>query len=390
MTTGDANRYARIGIELAVTLAGVAFAALAWRADPAWWEQHVLELHCTTRPWEPGAALATRVGMLAVAALIVLAARPRLGRWVGKDAGHAIGAVGRASVAVVLALVVSELLLRSQNRPPGVDVPATRPDPHLSRVLVPSSTTETVRGGRAISFAVDALGLRARRQDDRPDLSHPTLLVAGESIALGYAVPFEESAPYLVEQATGVQTLNASVSAYANDQVYRRMKEVLDLLAHPLAVVTFVVPPQIERNVDYRRERFVLGADGSLTVVAPATGFLRQSRLFELFDRIAPHSDAAFELARAIVVATAKDARARGAFPLFVATNFRVPCQHDESGESSLAHRLFAGLGVTHVSVDLDPRWSVPEDGHPDVRGSRALADAIVAELRRAKVLSPG
>ncbi len=388
MKTGDENRYARVVVEVAATLAGVALAVFTARADRSWWEAHVLVLHCTTRPWEPVAARASRVAALGIAAIAVVVARPRLGRWVGRDARRAFGTVARVAVAAALAMGVSELILRSKRRPVAApDVPATRPDAHLTRVLVPSRTTETTRGGRTISFAVNALGLRARREDDLPDLSRPAILVVGESIAQGYAVPYEESPPYLVERATGVPTLNAAVSAYANDQAYRRMKEVLDRLEHPLAVVSFVVPLQIQRNVDYRRERLALGADGSLTVVPPAPVFVRQSRLFDLFDRIAPQTDTAFELARAIVAATAKDVRARGAFPLFVATNFGAPCLHDESGESSLAHHLFSGLGVTHVSVDLDPSWSVPEDGHPDVRGSSALADAIATELRRAKAL---
>jgi hypothetical protein len=375
-------RGARVVVESATAFAGFALGALAWRADRPWWEAHVLDLRCATQPWELSVATVARIAALAIGAALVLFARPRLGRGVERDPRRALGVTIRVGAAAVLALVFSEALLRGKTQPvPRPDVPETRADPHLGRVLAPSRTTETVRGGRSISFAVNALGLRVRTENEMPDLSRPSILVVGESIAEGYAVPYDESPSYLIEKATGIPTLNAAVSGYANDQVYRRMNEILERLERPLAVVTFVVPLQIQRNVDYRRERLALLADGSLAVVLPAPKFVRDVRLFELFDRVAPRDDTAFRIARAILIATARDARARGAFPLFVATNFRSPCLHDESGQSSLAHRLFAGLDLPYVSVDLDPRWAVPGDGHPDVRGSRALAEAIVTEL---------
>jgi hypothetical protein len=382
----ESSRTARVAAEGAAAAASLLLAALAWRADRAWWEIHVSPGACMTHPWEPGALTVARWMTVAVAVALAAVARPRLGRWVGRDARGALGATVRVALAVVLAVGAAELVVRSTRKasPLPPDVPAVQPDAHLGRVLVPSRTTVAVRGGRPISFAVNALGLRARSEDDMPDLSRPHVLLAGESVAQGYAVPYEESPAYLVEQETGVSTLAVSVSAYANDQVYERTRQILAVVAHPLAVVTLVVPLQIARNVDPRRERLALLDDGSLVTVPPSTGGLR---LFELLDRVSPHGREALDVARAIVTATAKDARDRGAFPLFVATNFREPCLHDESGESSLAHRLFEGLGVTHVSVDLDRAWEVEGDGHPDVRGSRALASAVAAALRDAGVL---
>jgi SAM-dependent methyltransferase len=383
------DRRARRIVEAGVVIGAIACAAASWLIDRWWWEEHVLPLHCAVRPWEVEAPRVVRVLGLVVAAALLLVVRPLLGAWVGRDARQALGAVLRIGVAALLALVSTEAILRVTHPPaaPLSDVPAIVADPHLGRALAASRTSETQRGGRTVAFAVNALGLRARSEGDLPDLSRPSILVAGESIAQGYAVNYDESAPYLVEQSTGVPTLNAGVSAYANDQVYRRMREVLDRLERPLAVVTFVVPLQIRRDVDYRRERLAPREDGSLAIVPPASPRVQSLRLFDLFDHVGPHSGEAFEVARAVISATAKDVRQRGAFPLFLATNFGEPCLHDESGESSLAHHLFAGLNVEHVSVDLDPAWSVPGDGHPDVRGSRALADAIVRELRKAQVL---
>jgi hypothetical protein len=382
--------YLRFAAEVAVTLMGLALVGWAFCADRVWWETHALPNGCATSAWELALARAARLAALVGSGVLVLLVRPRLGRWLATDPRGAALLLARVVGAAVLALTLSEMVLSWRSKPPlfPSDVPAIQPDAHLSRALVPSCTTEVVRGGRSISFAINALGLRARTQDDMPDLARPTILVAGESIAQGYAVPYEESVPALVERTTHIQTLNAGVATYANDQVYRRTEQVLGLLERPLAVVTFVVPLQIQRNVDRRRERLALGPDGSLVVTPPAApSLLRDTQLYQLFDRVLPHDHSAFDLTRAILRATAKGARARGAFPLFVNTNWLGPCFHDETGESSLAHRHFEGLDLPYVSVDLDPAWEVPQDLHPDVRGSRALATAIVEALRKAAIL---
>jgi hypothetical protein len=383
VTADDPSRRGSRGVaDATVAIAAASLVLFAWTADRPWWETHVLPLSCATRPWQLHAFGAVRVAALVGAATLVAVVRPKL-------RGDLVGAVARTGIAAVLAVGVAALALGSRGSGARVppEVPAIRPDEHLGRVLEPSRTGEVQRGGRTIRFAVNALGLRARTEDDLPDRARPSILVVGESIAQGYAVPYEESPPYLVEQATGVPTIDAAVSAYASDQAYRRMTEVLALFERPLAVVTFVVPLQVQRSVERWREHLAVGPGGALEVVSPDHGLLRSLRLFEVLDRVGPHTREALDVTRAIVAATARDARGRGAFPLFVATNFREPCLHDASGESSLAHQLFEGLDVPYVSVDLDPAWGVPGDGHPDVRGSRALADAIVAKLRGAHVL---
>ena len=375
---------------LAVAVLGVALLLWALRADRAWWEQHVFVLDCATGPRDVASVLVGR-GVAAVAGVgLIAVARPRWARWLAASPRRAAASATRVALAAALALLVSEVVLRWTAKPadsPPKDVPALRTDAHLSYALAPKTSGHVLRGGRDIAFAVNAMGLRTATESELPDLSRPSILIAGESIAQGYAVPYDESVGFLVEQATGVPTLNAAVVAYASDQVYRRMQEVLPELEHPIAVVTFVVPVQIERNVSFRREHLVVLEDGSLAVAAPAPALLRDMQLVRLLGGLLPHDDSAVRIARAIYAATAREVRARGAYPLFVATNYREACLHDESGESSLSARLFRGLDVPHVSVDLDTAWDVPEDGHPDVRGSRALAAAIVDALREARVL---
>jgi hypothetical protein len=38
------------------------------------------------------------------------------------------------------------------------------------------------------------------------------------------------------------------------------------------------------------------------------------------------------------------------------------------------------------MQVELDPSWRVPDDGHPDARAARAIAVAIAAQLRAARL----
>jgi hypothetical protein len=381
------NRAVAFVVETTVSLFGVSLVLWALVADRLWWEEHLFVLGCATGQLDVWGIFAGRVFAALAGVAFVVCVRARLARRVATTPGSAFAAVGRGAAATALALVVCEAALRTTTKPFSLDdVPPLRADPHLAIALRPGASSRIVRGGRELDFAVNALGLRVKNAADMPDLAEPAILVAGESVALGYAVPYEESAPFFVQQATGLLTLNAGVATYASDQVYRRMQEILPLLQHPLAVVTFVVPIQIQRNLSIRREHLVLGEDGTLTVVPPSPPILRDMQLLRLLGLVAPHDGSAVRIARAIYTETAKEVRARGAYPLFVSTNFRAPCLHDDSGESSLAHRLFSGLDVPHISVDIDPTWQAPHDGHPDVRGNRALAAAIASALGKAGV----
>jgi hypothetical protein len=81
----------------------------------------------------------------------------------------------------------------------------------------------------------------------------------------------------------------------------------------------------------------------------------------------------ALRLTRAILEATVREARLHGARPLFVAPLFEP--------EPELVRELLEGL--PHVAVRLAPERIMPWDGHPDPRGARQIADAIVAALQR-------
>jgi hypothetical protein len=126
----------------------------------------------------------------------------------------------------------------------------------------------------------------------------------------------------------------------------------------------------------------VLDPRGALAFRPPADELLASLRLVALFRHRLPFAtDAeladAQALARAVFVATAEAARARGAEPLFV-----VPVRDDSPEREALNGALFEATGLPYITVDLQADDVIPRDGHPNPRGARKLADAITAALR--------
>src|SRR5262249_33681722 len=189
---------------------------------------------------------------------------------------------------------------------------------------------------------------------------------------------WEDTFPALVGRALGLQVVNVSVPAYGTDQAYLRLAEALPRLSRPRVVVFVFVPQEIRRNVSPVREHFAVGPDGALARVAAATG-LAGWRLARVWSDEPFHGDEAIRVTRAILVAAAEAARARGAEPLFVVTNYGRRCAGDDPW---MVRELFAGL--PHVRVELDDADVFSAyDPHPNPRGSRKIADAVLAAVRR-------
>jgi hypothetical protein len=70
--------------------------------------------------------------------------------------------------------------------------------------------------------------------------------------------------------------------------------------------------------------------------------------------------DEPLRVTAAILRATAEAARARGAFPLFVVTNYGASCLRDEHGEAWVVDELFVRQALPFVRVDLDPEDRLP------------------------------
>jgi hypothetical protein len=375
---------------LLLALVGLGLIVAALRIDRDWVDVHVLPARCAVFPAEVAAAGRFRalLGGLGVLLLLLLLPVQRLAQRMAAR-GVSSGVVVRVALAVVLALVVSDLVLRRRARadagpPASMTLPPVRPDPHVGWALDGPSTTVVDADGRAVTYAVDAAGDRAASEKDVADPAAPTLLFAGESLTFGLGVAWEQTYPALVGQRLGVAVVDAGVHGYGDDQIYLSTLDHLSRLQRPLAVVTVALADLLERDVSGSRAHLVVGHDGVLVLAPPQAEVLRTSPLVAFVERVAPwEDDASLRVARAVFTATDHAARARGARSLFVLTNFLEPCLPDASGRPAIEGRLFDGLPVEHIRVDLDPSWIVKSALHPDARAHAKLADAVAAALTR-------
>lgn len=396
------NRAARVAARLLTTLAGVALVGWSLLADPRWAERHVLGLYCAT---SSGAWLLTRgfrwVGAAAgvavvwklAPALASRAGRLSVRRHAGASAGIAVAVVAALGVAEVVARRLNERLILGGGAPSrgGREAAMTRAEARLGWSYYPGRTTWVRVQDRNIAYAIDDDGDRARSADDHPHPDRPTILVAGESIAFGYGLPYEETFPYLVGRHLGLQVVNLAVVGYGSDQAHLRVLDALPRFRRPLAVVTLFLPDQLKRNVEPWRPRLGVGTDGALVPVPASRG----PRLTRLLRQLPYHDDEAVRVTAAILRATAAEARARGAVPLFVVTNFGPACRGEDGGEAWIVNELFVRQALPFVRVELDPEDRLPGtfERHPSLRGTRKLADAVERALRErlgARVVGAG
>jgi len=350
--------------------------------DRAWFERHVVLPALYTPPpsWTlPALRLAAVALGLVLAACAVAAGRRATP-----------GAVARVALAVALAVCTSELALRILYR--VLPVPETRiearlaaPDPRTGWAFIPRRSVDLPApgGGRVIRYSIDAHGNRAASPDWVEDPQAPTLLIAGESIATGHGLLWNETFAARLSGLLHAQVVDVAEGGYGSDQAHLRAIDALARLAHPVAVVTTVLPVQLYRNLHDDRPHMVL-RDGELMLV-PASG--SHLRLRQLLVNDLPYLGEAglqksLRLTHAILHATAAASRARGAQPLFVFPSFGSPRPLDAHPEAFIVRALLDDL--PHIVVDIDPAQLLPGDGHPDPEAARQIAAAI------AEALAPG
>jgi hypothetical protein len=385
---GHATRRLRITVEVLLGLAGLALVAWSLLADRDWFERHVYWRYCAIDPKELAHARVERWVAAIVGLVVILFVRPRVGRWAARRTVRALLVlVAQVGLATILALFTCDYVLRHKKKPPEspprLELPDSYQVPWYGWLHNPSRTKMLTYGTRQTSVCVDADGNRVRSADDVLDRSKPTIVFSGESITLGLGLDYADTYPAKVADALGVQSVNLSATGYGNDQAYLRVRDELPRLAKPIAVVTLMVPVQLVRNTDARRAHHVPREDGTIEEVAPDPQWWTTSPLRELFmNAVGYHSDDAIRVARATILATARDARAHGAYPLFMLTHWGPQCLPDASGAPSIERTLFDGLDVPHIRVDLDPSWWDAPSDHPDSRAHARMAEAIVSALR--------
>ena len=366
---------------------GAALLAAGRAMDAAWFDRHVLLPGYY--PWAPAwLPRDVRLAVLAVGIAVLLAAVP-----VGRALARATAAgAARVALAVLLALGASELILRrgegsaTKWRAPKLEFRIGRPDARFGWVLLPARSTVLGPPEGKVVYAVDAWGDRSASPQGAPDPDLPSLVVGGESIAVGHGVEYEETFAARLGKDLRLQVVNVACGGYGSDQALLRLGDALDRLRRPVAAVITFLPIMLSRNVQDYRPRLAL-RDGSLSLLPPAGGFSAHLRLRDLLVNEVPYlgESALRESARltaAILRETARTARQHRAEPLFVVVSIGPPRTLDAHPEGPILRELFVDQGLPYVLVDVDHGELLPLDGHPDAASHRRIASAIEAALR--------
>jgi len=368
--------------EILVALPGIALIGCAIWFDQRWVDRHFLPSFFAPHRTFVVATAVGRIVLALLGAMLVLVVRPRIGRlFAGVPVRTLFADIARISLAVVLALGTSEIILRrtfhrsTEERPPS-EVPNRHPDQRLGWSFVPSHVGYDKIGGRVIEYAFDPAGYRVRGANAKVDPDLPTVVFTGESIVVGQGLTWEESIPGQLEALTGTQTANLAVSGFASDQAYLRLVAELPRFRRPVAVVSLFTPGLFDRNLDDDRPHLELGL-----VWLPAKP---RWRLTAMAKWLVPfRNDEAIErgiaTTSALLRATIDFAQARGAIPVIVVPQFSP----EEPTERMLRRRILDDAKLPYVWVELDPNWHVPGDAHPDARAAHKMAVAIAALLRR-------
>ena len=364
--------------EAVTVLGGIALILFAWMADRAWLDRHLLPHLFLQRREQLLWWLVERSGAFLIGIALVLPVRARVGRAFRAGRGGELAlSLALAAGAVGMALLASELILRTGNwarieRWAQSEEPLRHADPILGWTNIPDRIGGEVYGGRQILYAIDGHGRRLADPAHPLDPHRPSILFAGESIMFGFRLNWSETAAGRIQQRTGLQSVNIAVNGYGADQELMRLRQELPHFSQPVAVVALFAPSLLERSLDTHRPRL----DAALRW-HPARPAWRLERVFKnlLLYHSTARIDTGLAAAHASLAEITAEARARGATPLILVPEFAP----EQPLERRLRKRVLAGL--PYVRVELDPRWAIPGDGHPDARANQAMADALLARL---------
>lgn len=382
----------RQSVNVASFIAATFMGAWAWRADDTWSELHATSLRCIQDSRVLTFMHVLRGLAVLTSLLLVFVVRPRVGRWVERHR-LSIGSFLRYFIAIVLALVVSEIYLRHPFAPAAPPLP---PCPYCPPAvthdgygwgLKPSTTFTWNNGVTDIHYLTDDEGDRVGAEDTVRDHERPTILLAGESVALGMGVEYDDSYAGILEKETHLQVVNTAVHGYGVDQAYMRLAEILPRYSHAVAIITlFLVEEGDDRLKLDDRDHLRVDRNGSLELALRPPSWIDAIRLRRLW-RETHHGDEELDTMRAIARATATLARERSAYPLFVTTNYDRPCLDVDGRSPEIFRTLFEDQGIPHVHVDRPPDDHAIANLHPSPSSHRKIADAILKALRDARVV---
>jgi hypothetical protein len=354
-----------------VAAAGLLLLGFAWRCDARWAEAHVFLPQQFFLVASSAVAVGVRVAAGSAGALLLLLV-PFLPR----------GAAGRRLlVAVLLALLASEGLLRWRVRPlvrqelTPVMRTLTAPHPRYGNTFSAGLDRLLPLSGREIRIRTDGEGRRISGASIDPSL--PSLVFTGESTMAGIGLQWEETFAALVADRLELQAVNLGSPFYRADQSWLRLKDELPALEHPRAIIGVFMPGLIARSFAGQLHPPAQPSPSlGVELVPPGPPGALQSSGFYLLWRHLYWSDAAIAEGMRSVGAAMSDmaalARARGAPCVFLVTGHTPPW---------MVRELFERRGLDHVVVEV-PREELLDDGHPGPRGSIRIADALEKRLR--------
>jgi hypothetical protein len=368
-------------IECLLAFLGMLLIGTALAADADWWDRHFLPIFRVPASTLSLLEQIARALLLLAGVIVILVVRRPLARRLGAHrAGTLAAASARVIVAVVLALVAGEMILRLHPpHPHDADPLALEPrresDGWLGWVFVPDRTVETLEAGRPVSYSFDKDGRRIAAPGRAVDERQPAILLTGESILAGFGLSWQQSIAGRLEAITGIPVADLAVSDYSNGQAWLRLAGELRRFHAPVAVIGLFMPALLDRNLLPNRPH--LSRDLHWLPPDP------QWRLTALAHFVFPYrSEAAvaqgIATTQASLRALVEAAQARGAPGLILVPQF--------GPESPAEHRIRTAVldaaNLPYVLVPLDPLWRLPGDGHPDARAAAAIAAAVDAWLR--------
>lgn len=165
-------------------------------------------------------------------------------------------------LGAVLSILLIEVVLRALHYPRGDCAKLTelgensvaQYDPELGWVYTPGKSAPADYG---ITYTFSREGYRSDRVDKKTDFSKPRIVIVGDSLLFGHALPFEETFGYKLQKKLRDQyeVLNFAVQAYGTDQMYLMLKRVLPTY-RPQFVITDYAPDHPVRNVNRDRRDF--------------------------------------------------------------------------------------------------------------------------------------
>lgn len=367
-------------IEAVLTCAGLGLIMIAALTNQRWLDRHVLPHMFLSRPQQLLWWRIERIGALTLGLLLILVVRPWAGKQMRRGHGRELALQGaRIIVAVLMSALACEFVLRTTtwqkvDRWAATEEPRRVRDARLGWDNMPARVGIEDFGGRRITYVMDAAGRRIPSPDKALDPAKPTILFAGESVMLGFRLNWDKSIAGQVEAATGLQSANVAVNGYSTDQAFLKLQRELPRFSRPRAVVLLFAPTLMERNLDEDRPHL----DSTLRWYPPRKPW-RLERLAKnvVLYRSTRQINAGIAMTRAVLEATVRSARVRGAKALILVPGFgpELPVERE------IVRRVLDEPGLPYIRVRIDPAWRIAGDQHPDARADLVMARAVIAGL---------